>query len=66
MKSSSDASDDFENDSTEAVDIGFDFVNFPNLSVDEQIASIPPEFLVGIEFEQVVSQARSHPTCKVM
>ena len=25
-----------------AIDSGFDYVNFPNLSVDEQIASIPP------------------------
>jgi len=25
-----------------AIDINFDFINFPNLSVDAQIASIPP------------------------
>mmetsp|Transcript_34826 Transcript_34826/g.45847 ORF Transcript_34826/g.45847 Transcript_34826/m.45847 type:complete len:103 (+) Transcript_34826:34-342(+) len=48
-----------------AVDQGFDFLNFPNLSVDEQIASIPPQFLQDIEFE-ARTYARSHPTCTVV
>lgn len=47
-------------DDTPAIDSNFDFVNFPNLSVDEQIASIPPQFLQDIEFENE-TVARSHP-----
>jgi len=36
------------------VDEGFDFVTFPELSVPEQIASIPAYFLEQINFDKVV------------
>ena len=36
---------------TTAVDEGFDFVNFPELSVPDQIASIPAYFLEQITFD---------------
>ena len=34
-----------------AIDCDFDFINFPSLPVDEQISSIPRQFMEGIEFE---------------
>ena len=53
-----------DEDDEEAIDQGFDFVNFPNLTTEEQIASIPLAFLENIEFDEV-DHARSHPTCSV-
>ena len=47
------------------IDADFDFVNFPNLSVDEQLASIPKQFLQDIEFEKH-THAPSHHTCVVV
>ena len=47
-----------------AVDANFDFLKFPELTVDEQIASIPPQFLEDIEFESRC-YTKSHPTCMV-
>ena len=43
----------------QAVDLGFDFVNFPSLDVNEQIRTIPVLFMKDIEFEEF-TKARSH------
>ena len=58
------ATDESEESEEEAIDQGFDFVNFPNLTTDEQIASIPPAFLENIEFEEI-DYCKSHPNCSV-
>ena len=58
---SNDGNNDFE---ILPIDQGFDFVNFPNLSVDKQIASIPLPFMEDLKFGEFTS-ARSHSTCLV-
>ena len=46
------------------IDENFDYENFPQLPVNQQIESIPPQFLSNIELGPI-EMARSHPTCKV-
>ena len=47
-----------------AIDEGFDYVNFPQLTPDEQMRTIPKYFLQQLEIEKTVI-TRSHPNCKV-
>ena len=45
-----------------AIDEGFDYVNFPNLTPDEQLRSIPKEFYKDIVLD-INTVTRSHKSC---
>ena len=49
-------------DDVPAIDEGFDYVNFPSLTPDEQLNSIPKEFYQHIQFENKI-RTRSHHSC---
>ena len=53
-----------DSDSEKAIDEGFDYINFPDLTPNEQLDSIPKLMLQDIELEKVVV-TRSHPGCEM-